>query len=263
MNNLTLLQIKYHVIDITRDSNRIKDLKELKDILSKKTYKHDNKYSYKTEFKKGNEEYKIVSTTTNINLYYNNFINTNYTKWKYTQLENRINNDIYILEYTNLQNEFKEFYYTKVTGKWINNDQYKMLLQLSNELNLRPMWGNRVKQDKITNEFYMHIEEENKMCLKENGKLYYHMFERQALTYIETIKNKIDIKKMQELLKQFKQESFITPYYMQGVDNTTKKENRLLITNRISDNIEDVKEYFYNNIYPNLKFKDSVTYTVV
>lgn len=259
MENLTTMQIKYLANKELKGTERIVELKRLLNRLETKKYKHNNKSEYKYIF--GNN--KLISDSEHIMLYVNGYIDTTYYKWKYEQLKNAIINDIYIYEYKELKNKIKEFYFENVVNKWLNIEQYNKLKLLLNSFNLLTTTS-YIRKCKASKKPFIMFENKKYYCIIENGKKTYLMDESKVSNKIDLIKNKIDLSTLETVLNELKQENFINVYKLKAEHKTNNNLNTItLLADIITDDIKEVKKYFYNNTYKELLFKDEYNYSII
>lgn len=239
--SLTALQMKFLAYNLNK--NNIEDYQEILEELEK-FHSHENidyiirldKYTVESEnnrilIKEANSDYIIYS----------------YKKWSKKSLINKIELKIKKIKYNNLRNALAELYYNKIRNKWINNDQLQIIRQAFNLANISL---NNLSSIKVYNNTTYGIIEDSGDIIgyintdKANG---YRIQDKNIdLKKLDKNKYNIDFELLEKLINNIKNMEFIESYYIES------GEKKILITECISKNFEEVKEYFYNKIYPEL-----------
>lgn len=261
LKNLTMIQMEYIKLDTLKEEKRIQYLKQLLTVLKTKKYTHDNKITYRYNISK---DYTIKSTINTIELYYSNYVETTFTKWKYQQLLDRIENDIYYIEYKHIENKIKELYHNKICSNWITLNQVNSLLYLLDKFHLNTSGNWKKVKDKETNIIYVGYNKSEYIGIKKGNKINYYMNYSKVIDKRELLKNKIDLKEIENKLNTLNQDQFIPFRFLNCKhkldDNKSYKIN---LCDRIDNNIDTIKDYFYKNTYNNLINNNEYHYSII
>lgn len=246
--NLTTLQMQYIKVDTLKDADRLQALKGLYKLVEA-TKRHDNVKSYYNIF----DNYRTESDSQYIYLFYDGVVKTTFTKWSQKTFLNRLEQDIYYIEYIQLQNQLKELYHIKLKNKWINAEQYNIIIKTFKAMNLSLLNHLRVKKDKITSKIFAMFEDNTEIvAIKDKGQINYIMDQINIKSRLDVLKerNTIDLKEISAAVEEIKQMQLIKVYKLIGVDKADGYKTEFICNDRIDNNIETVKEYYNKNVIP-------------